>query len=409
MPANKIIPENKNKLLVCSQLFYPELISTGQTLTELCEELSEMGIDIEVLCGPMTLVDRKSKTPKEIIYKKIKIKRVWGTRFPKINLLGKFLNHLTFMLSIFFYLIKDKTQRPMLVLTNPPLLGFIIALITKNPIIFLVFDVYPETIVECGLLPKNSFIVKLWHKMNSYILSKARDIIVIGRFMQERLEKNMSAKNISKIKNIHVWCDDRNIHYIAKSSNPLIKEWKLENKFIVLYSGNMGRFHDLETILSSAKELKNNPKIAFVFVGEGHKKSWAQKFASENNLANCQFHTYVPREKLSEVLSLADVGLVSLVKGQEGLSVPSKTFGLLATARPVIAIMNKKAEIARIVKEENCGILVSPGEIKPLSEAITKLSKNSELSKTLGQNGKKALIRKYSLKKAAEAYKDLIT
>ncbi|MCP4049977.1 MAG: glycosyltransferase family 4 protein, partial [bacterium] len=120
----------KTELLVCCQLFYPELISTGLTLTELCESLSDAGVDIEVLCAPPTIMDRKSDVPETIIYKGITIKRVWSTRFPKLNITGKLTNHITYTLSILLHLIKCP-EKPVLVLTNPPLLAPFIALILK--------------------------------------------------------------------------------------------------------------------------------------------------------------------------------------------------------------------------------------------------------------------------------------
>lgn len=403
----------KPKVLVLCQLFYPELVSTGQTLTELCEVLVELGIDVEVLCGPSTIIDRKTKIPKYLKYKGIKIKRVWGTRFPKLSLIGKVANQMTYTISIFFHMLLDPSKKPVLVLTNPPFLGGICSLIKKlknRSFIYLVFDVYPDTPIKLGLIKEKGWIDLFWNLWNRFVFKNASEIIVIGRCMRKIiLSKAAGIDSIEdKIHLIHIWGDDRNIHPVKREKNRFIKKWNLEKKFVVSYSGNMGRFHDLETIMMAAKEMKERGDIEFLFIGEGYKKKWMQEYASQYNLKNCQFHTYVKRNDLSETLSCAHVGLVSLKKGQEGLSVPSKIFGLLAAGVPVVCIMPQESEIALIVKENKCGFVVNPEEVRRLIDAILKLKKDKDHYKITRDNALKTVNEKYSLKSAALKYKDLI-
>jgi len=405
----------KMQLLVLSQLFYPELVSTGQTLTELCEELSDMGVEIEVYASQPTILKNQDKVAKNIVYRGIKIKRLWSTRFPKLNILGRIINQVTFSFSTFFKLIFERKDRPILVLTNPPFLGFSCAFFRMlgvgNPYIYVVFDVYPDTPIKLGVLRKKSLITCLWKKVNKIILKNASEIIVIGRCMQDIMKKKMKKMNIfdpDKMNKIHVWSDDKLIGKAQNKKNPFIKKWKLENKFVVSYSGNMGRFHDMETIMEAAKILKEWQKIIFLFIGEGHKKKWIKDFAETHNLKNCQFHPYVERKKLGYSLSLADIGLVSLCEGQEGLSVPSKTFGILSAGVPVIGIMNKKSEIARILEEESCGIVISPGKSSLLADTICELYENKNYLKKLGENAKKAILNKYNLHFAAKEYYKII-
>jgi len=211
-----------------------------------------------------------------------------------------------------------------------------------------------------------------------------------------------------KIHLVHVWSDDRKIQPLDRINNPFIKKWNLNGKFVVSYSGNMGRFHDLETIMESARELKVNKNILFLFIGEGYKKKWMEEYAKKWKLSNCQFHTYVNRDDLGLSLACAHVGLVSLLPGQEGLSVPSKTFGILAAGVPVIAVMPRTSEIALIMEENNCGIVVEPGDVPGLVNSIVRLYNNSELCKILGKNAIEAIKSKYSLKNAALKYFSII-
>ncbi len=405
--------KNHPEVLILCQLFYPELVSTGQTLTELCEVLVDLGVKIEVVCGPPTIIDRKTKIPRYLEHKEIKIKRVWGTRFPKLSFSGKFFNQVTFALSVFFHLLFDFSRRPILVVTNPPFLGAICAILRAaggNPYIYLLFDVYPDTAIKLGVIKDKSLIAKLWDWWNSIILKKASAVIVLGRRMKEViLNKGKRISSLhDKIHLVHVWSDDRKIQPLDRINNPFIKKWNLNGKFVVSYSGNMGRFHDLETIMESAKELKANKDILFLFIGEGYKKKWMEEYAKKWKLTNCQFHTYVNRDDLGLSLACAHVGLVSLLPGQEGLSVPSKTFGTLAAGVPVIAVMPRTSEIALIMEENNCGIVVEPGDVHGLVNSIERLYNNSELCKRLGKNAIEAIKSKYSLKNAAIKYLSII-
>jgi len=405
----------KNKLLVLCQLFYPELVSTGQTLTELCEELVRLGMDVEVVCGPLTVMDRDKKVAKYIEHKGIRIRRVWGTRFPKLNLIGRIINQITFAASAFFYLLFHHFRKPILVLTNPPFLAVTCSILKllkiSGPYIYLVFDVYPDTAVKLGVLKKNGLLSRIWERLNAFVFKHASAIVVIGRCMEEIIAKKMQNRNLStngKLHHISVWSDDKLISSASNTENPLKKKWNLEGKFVVGYFGNMGRFHDMETIISAAKILKDNKDICFLFVGEGHKKQATMEYAARHSLQNCRFYTYVDRQDLGYLMNLANIGVVSLLEGQEGLSVPSKAFGLMAAGVPLIAVMSPKSEIAQIVKEEGCGITVKPGKGKVLADSILQLYNDKSQLKQMSANALMAIREKYNLDKISREYFDLI-
>jgi glycosyltransferase involved in cell wall biosynthesis len=211
-----------------------------------------------------------------------------------------------------------------------------------------------------------------------------------------------------KLHLISVWSDDKLISSASDEKNPLKKKWDLDGEFVVGYFGNMGRFHDMETIIEAAERLKDWPQICFLFVGEGHKKKATMEYATKHNLQNCQFHTYVAREDLGHLMHLADVGIVSLLEGQEGLSVPSKAFGLMAAGVPIVAVMSAKSEVARIVREESCGTLVKPGEEKVLANSILQLYNDRAQLEQMSTNASRAINEKYNLSKVSRRYFDLI-
>ena len=404
---------SRPQLLVLCQLFYPELVSTGQTLTELCEVLADLGVQIRVVCGPPTVWQDGTSPARRIEHHGIQIDRVWGTQFPKLNFLGKLCNQLTYVVSTFFAMLFDRTRCPILVLTNPPFLAVACAFLRKigigKPFIYLIFDVYPEVPAELGVLKRDGIGFKMWNAFNRFCFRQASQIIVIGRCMRQIIEDKMPPGSLDgKIHTIHVWADDQLIATRPSVENPYVAAWGLSGRFVISYSGNMGRFHDMETIMEAARLLRRHPEIVFLFIGEGQKKAWMMDFASREGLSNCQFHPYVPRADLPFSLSLADLGLVSLSRGQEGLCVPSKTYGLLAAGVPVIALMSPHTEIARVLDEEDCGITSEQGDAEALARIILDLKNDPQRLVRMRGRARQAIDTKYNLRAAAEEYHRII-
>jgi len=393
------------KLRILSQLFYPELISTGQTLTELAEGLAERGVDIEVYCAPPSLTAQTVKS--HIQHKGIHIYRVWATSFPKKNFFGKLSNHITFSISLFFTLL-FKPKRPTLVVTNPPFLGVIAALINlirRTPFLYLVFDVYPHTAIQLGVLKHHSLLSKLWRAMNRFVYRRASKIIVIGRCMEVIVKHDTPVSCQNKLITIPVWSDDTLIQKQRVSDKNIFKkQWDAENKFVVNYSGNMGRFHDIDTILKAAEDLKDHLDIVFVFSGDGYYRAHIQETIKHRALWNCRLYPYFPKDDYGAALSSADLGIVSLLESQLGLSVPSKSFGLMAASVPILGLLPDSSEIAQIIREENCGYLVHPENVDSMIETILYAKTHPEDRKKRGENGLNAIQKKYSLHHVVTSY-----
>jgi glycosyltransferase involved in cell wall biosynthesis len=398
-------------LLVLCQLFYPELVSTGQTLTELCTELARLGWNIEVVCAAPTIVKSAAPVPSDMVYENVKIHRVWATRFPKLSLAGRVINQLTYSISTILFLIFRSNDRPILVLTNPPFLPFacLVARVFRPKLRFtlLVFDVYPDTAIHLGMLAKHGWTAKIWEKLNILSFRAAKKVIVIGRCMRDVILAKGQRAGLdltSKLEFIHIWADDQMIQDSEPQLPTVFRGRDLEDKFIVLYSGNMGRFHDVETILEAAVRLKDHPQIRFAFIGEGAKKKSVLDAIERHSLTNCIVDTYVPKEELGCLLRSAHVGMATLMLGQEGLSVPSKTLGLMAAGVPVTAIMSANSEIALLAEEAGFGVVIPPGDVEKLVQTLEGLFAKPELCHAMGKAGAAIVKERLSLRKAAEAY-----
>jgi len=287
----------------------------------------------------------------------------------------RILTWLLFFIQSYFYLLSvRKKEAKVLLVSNPPLLPFLVSIFSRNKKFnfgILIYDVYPDALVNFGYLKKESKLFNVWEKLNIKSYKSAKEIITISEVMKKAISRTA---DILKIRVIYPWVDTSFIKPIKKEKNWFIKEHGLLNKKIVLYSGNMGLTHDLITVLKVAKELdgKNN-EFQFVFIGDGVQKEKLMSFSQKHTLTNVLFLPYQDAEVLPYSFPSADFGIVSLGTGAEGLSVPSKTFYLLAAGAAIIAISEVGSEIEFLINKNNCGISVEPNKTIELSSFLTSI------------------------------------
>ncbi len=398
-------------LTLCSQLFYPELVSTGQTLTELCEVLAQRQLHIQVLCAPPSIL-HQDRVHSHMTHHDIHIRRLKATQFPKSSFWGRLINQLTYTMSLLFYLLTHSDPSPLLCVTNPPFLaGFVglIARIQKRPFIYLIFDVYPDTAIQLKVLSRFNPITLLWRFFNQVTYRCATEIIVIGRCMKGHIEAELPRSCLGKLRLIPVWANDPLIQApLTRAQSPLLTQWPFPEKFVVLYSGNMGRFHDLLSIVKAARSLQSHSDIVFLFVGDGHQKPIIQDYVTQEQLQNCHFSPYVQRDELGTLFSKSSLGLVSLAPNQIGLSVPSKTFGLLAAGLPIIGLLPSESEIAYLLTETQSGCVSPPGDETQLANLILALYQDPQSCQDMAQNAQNAIASQYGIRHVADQYESLI-
>lgn len=400
----------KRKILIIEQHFYPEVAATGQLLLDLCEDLVKAGYQVKVITGnPTELFQKKINIPGREIYQGIEIVRLKNTALSKYNMAGRVINYLTFHLSIFFHIIFSKRPDLVLVLSNPPFISFhglILKILKKCKVIYNVQDLFPDLAVELGKL-RNKPLIFVLKTLSKYIIRKMDKVIVVGECMERKIKEEV-LKDIEAdhIVTIHNWADGEKLKVISEEDNYLKKEWGLEGKFIILYSGNIGYLHEFDTIISAAEDIQNKgyKDIVFVFIGEGIKKEYIRKKAEEKGLNNILFFPYQPREMLTYSLGVADVSLVTLEKGFEGMVVPSKIYGILASGRPVIAVVGGESEIVNIIREGNCGKMVRIGDYQALEDGIIKYYNDREKCREDGLNGRKYFEKNFDRKIATRKY-----
>lgn len=291
-------------------------------------------------------------------------------------------------------------------LTQPPffaILGVLLKRLRGQPYYHITMDIQPEMSVALGLAKKDSLITRFSGWMSKLVLRNASGVIVIGRFMKEKI-KHFGIEE-SKIHVIQNWADERNIYPISPDQNRLRQDQHWQNKFVVLYAGNIGIPQYFDDLLAVAANLKEETDILFVFIGEGVRKNELKQRVMQERLDNVKLLPFLHEQySLAEILSSGDVHIVSLQESCTGLAVPSKAYAALASGRPILFQGGADGEIAQMILESEIGFFIPPGDVISLQQAIMKLYENHALRNQLGENARQIILTTYSRQAAIEKY-----
>ncbi|HEX5902323.1 MAG TPA: glycosyltransferase family 4 protein [Actinomycetota bacterium] len=399
---------SKNLVLLCEH-FYPEMISTGMHMTELATRLAELGWRITVYTARPTWGtdgDEERSVPKEMVYEGVRILRVPTIGRQKGNLLSRTLSSVTFVLSVSWALVRRRRDYGgMVITTNPPFigaLGWLYSRLLRRPYLLIVYDVFPDFAISLGVLSPDSWIAKAWERLTRMTLAVAAVTVVIGRDMQDLVQRKMPPHLHDRIVMIPNWSDERRVHHVPAAANAFRQEHRLDGRFVVQYAGRLGQKHNLEPLIDAAR-LLSDTRALFQFVGDGDKRPKLEALAADLGLENVQFLPYQPMERLADMLSAADVAVVCLESGHTGISVPSKAYGVIASGTPIVGILDPDGEIGQMIKETGCGVLVDP-VAEEIAAVIQDLMADPFKRSAMSAAALQTFLEKYTLSKAAQAY-----
>lgn len=398
-----------SKLIFINRYFYPDLSATSQILTDLSHSLVEKGESVTVVTSRLIYGGSSELLPPTDENKGVRIVRVWTTNFGRSNLLGRSLDYLSFYVTAFFVLLRITQRNDILVAkTDPPLISVIAWLITKIKgarLVNWLQDIFPEVAFGLDMLTCKPLFIAVKFLRN-ISLKAASANIVLGSRMYDYVSSLGLDKN--KVVVINNWADSDDIRPIRNEENELIKAWGLEGKFVIGYSGNLGRAHEFDTIISAMQYLNEDENIVFIFIGAGMGKGRLESDLKKLGLSNYAFFPYQPREMLSQSLSASDVHLVSLQPQLEGFVVPSKIYGVLAVGRPFVFIGDEDGEIARLASKYRCGYSLSVGAGKELGQLLMKLKMDANSMQATGKNGRQCLENCFDRVHAVKQWFDVI-
>lgn len=324
------------------------------------------------------------------------------------SIFSKALSGVFFLTSCLIWSILNRNKYDtILIFSNPPfagLVGVLLRLLLGKRFIFILQDLFPRSAYLTGVLPSRGPLVMFWRLLISLTISHSKATVVLSESMRKRaiLEYSLSPASRQKLCVIPNWSvqEPKNLR---KEESSLFHAWGLENFFVVQYSGNIGRMHEFLTVLEAARLTTHLP-IKYLFIGTGPKRDHLVSYIKKFNLHNVVLHPFQDRTMLHQTLALSDISLVTLIPGAEDTVAPSKVYGILASARPLLLIASSSCELSKFITRSNAGIVIEPGDVQMLVTQLTallcephRLSELSLSSSLLSQTSpaKKASTDKY--------------
>ena len=398
------------KLSLITQFFPPDYAATGQLLEELARHLGHLGVEIEVFTGKPGYAFGTDNAPAREQSGQVRIQRTRATKVWHQRIRGKALGGVLFTLRAALHLIRHARQHNILLVTTAPpflpVLGYLAHKLFKLPYVCLLYDLYPDIAIALDVIPEHHWIAKFWQMVNRKVWQEASQIIVLSPGMKQRIV-DIYPQAANKISIIHSWGDAKKIIPILKQDNWFAREYNTVEQFTVLYSGNMGRCHDIATILEAAKLLRDEPK-KFLCFGGGAKRKIIVEEIKKSGLNNFQFLPYQEKSNLPYSLTACDLSLVSMDRDFEGLVAPSKLYPALATGRPVAVICPQHSYLKQLIAEGNCGQSFDNGDSQGLADFIRLLSKNRQLAETMGKAARKYMHSYFTPEVIAKEYLEVL-
>ncbi len=395
---------------IITEFFPPDYAATGQLIEELVKQLDKQGVRIEVFTGQPGYAFRKSKAPALEQLGQIRVQRSRSTQMWSHRIRGKAINGILFTLRAFLHIIKNTRHNDVFLLTSaPPFLsiaGYLAHLFCKFPYVCLIYDLYPDIAIALGVVSENHWLAKFWRAINRKIWQKSKAIIVLSPAMKQRVI-DICPEVADKVSVIHSWGDPQLIVPIAKENNWFAKQHNLVSKFTVLYSGNMGRCHDLDTILAAAQQLRTED-IQFVCIGGGPKRQSFIQDVARLGLENFLFLPYQEKSVLPYSLTACDLSLVSVESGLESLVAPSKLYPALAAGKPVAVICQENSYLTELVNDGQFGTTIRNGDSEGLAAFILKLKSDRQLAEKMGQASRKYLELNFTPEIIAKQYLNVL-
>jgi len=404
----------KRILGICPH-FYPEMVSTGLHMTELFTGIASYPEnEFHVYCTyPIKKEFQDLNPPTNEIYKNIKIYRAKNIGAEHKSIFSKLISNISFSSKTFFYAVRKRKEYDMiLITTDPPFLAIIcwlIKLIFKKPYVLIMYDIYPDIAIKLNVLKEKGFVSRFWNWFNKRTFKHASKLVVIGEDMKILLQENYSHIPDENYELIHNWSDKNFVHPIPKEENQFLKEHNLEGKRILLYSGNMGRTHNVESILEAAIDLDGKfDDVVFLFIGGGIKKYLVKKHIDEGLSSNVMQLPFQPFEILAHVLSSATFSFVCLDDDFTGMSVPSKSYGIMASQTPILGLLRSDSEIAETIKRDNSGWVWNSESNVPLSTIVQKVLEDPNEIESKGKNALSSFQANYDLAISVDKYNELL-
>lgn len=390
-------------VVAINQFYAPDPAATSQLLTELAEGLVARGHQVSVVAAG----DQAGREDRN----GVAVHRVRATRLGKRTIVHRAVDYASFYAGAFGALARVSRRAPdvYLALTTPPLIAAVPQAVSlgRTPVVALIQDLYPDVAVALGAVRDGSATHRMWAAATRLSLGRAARVIALSDAMASHLARH--GVETDRLEVIPNWAlVELEEAPTALAGHAARLEYGLGDRFVVMYSGNHGAGHAFDTLLEAARRLRDRPDLVFAFVGDGVRRGEVERFVAREQLDNVKLFPLAPRERLADSLAAADVHVVTMRDGLDGLIVPSKFYGILAASRPTLFIGPRADTIPQTIAATACGIACDNGDVDGVVTAITRLAGHRDEAVAMGQRGRLHLERALSREVALDRYEAVL-
>lgn len=392
------------RFLLINQYYAPDYAATAQQMADLCERLVAEGHEVHVIASQALYDGRDIVLSAEETINGVHVHRVKISTSARRRFRERLMGYLSFYWKAFARSHRLPPADVVVTLTTPPmisLLGFWMRLLRRSRFVYWVMDVYPDIATLAGVLSPWSPITWVWAGLAKLSYATSNTVVVLGSDMKRALIRKGVPER--KIQVIQSWASGNEIHPVAPENNSFRREHIDQSAFTLMYSGNMGTCHCFESVVQGIRSMGEGEPFKFLFVGSGKREAELRE-QLESHRGQVQFMPYQDRSMLSQSLSAPDAHLVTLEPTYDGLLVPSKLYGIMAAARPVVFIGSAHNEVADILTEARCGLRVDPNDPQGFVEALRHLAAHPDEARAMGERGRRYFERWFEVDRACERF-----
>ncbi|MGO9039154.1 MAG: glycosyltransferase family 4 protein [Steroidobacteraceae bacterium] len=407
-PVTRAPRQPKRRILFVEQFYYPDGWGGAELPLDLTIHLARTGFDVEVICGADQYAPLEAEPPCDPRLHGIRIRRIPSLVRGHIHRV-KMIRQVWFYAALLPLLLLRRPPDIVVAQTNPPLAVIVAAAVARmwrKPMMIIAMDIYPEVLFAHGAIRATGPLSRVLSRAFGWAYESAQRVVSLGPTMSERLmSKGVAHSRIVEISN---WATGA-AGLVSGSNNSLRTEWGLGDKFVLLYSGNLGLAHEFETLLRGVERAHRAvPSLRLIIVGRGNRLAAVRRRVGELGIESIvRFNDPLPAERLPESFGIANLGIVTLQSGFEGLVVPSKLQGYMARGIPTLYI-GPRSDIDRFVEASSGGVSLRCGDDEGVAAAIIKLAADRQRLTMLGRQAREFYDRNFAKARGLARYESAI-
>ncbi len=397
-------------LLIVSQTYPPDPAAVGQHIADVAERMVTRGWRVVVYTSRRGYDDPTLRYPWRETLRGVEVRRLPFSSFGKSRIAVRLAAQLLFMAQAISRSMLLPRITTILVSTSPPFAGFggwLLSVVRRTPLVWWAMDINPDQMIASGRLSATSLMARTFDWMNRLTLQRARDVIVLDRFMRDRLLAKAAVAKKTGV--VPPWSHDIVHANLPHESNPFRSAHRFDDKLVVMYSGNHGYCSPLETLLDAAKQLEAERELTFVFIGGGVIKRRIDEMVARESPPNILTLPYQPLAEVRASLSSADIHVVSMANEGVGVVHPCKIYGAMAVGRPIIALAPRESYVADILAAHKLGWLVEHGDVSGLVDILRSiLAMHRDDLSAMGEVARQAAQSEYARTLLLDSVCDII-